>query len=95
MKKIILIVLSIIFTSNISYAEIDCKVYNGLLEIKKYNKCIADRGPVSNTKLNDKEMSKTKSAASYLADKLHFGKLNTDSKLTDWIKKTVKEKTKK
>jgi len=82
MKKIILIVLSIIFTSNITYAKEDCKKYNGLFEVRKYNECVASNSPVSKSKLNEK-----KSPGKVMnIIKKGISKLNTDSTLIDQIK---------
>jgi len=84
MKKIILTMFAIIFIFNVSYADEDCKRYNGLLQIKKYNQCMENKIiEVKQVKPPSKIMNATKEM---------LGKLNTDSKLTDWIKEKRKKK---
>ena len=81
MKKFVtLIIVSLTFNSLAGAAE-NCQKYNTVLQSKKFKECLAEGGNV--TKQN-KDLDNVKGAA-----KKVLGKLNTDSKLTDYIKKKM------
>ena len=88
MKKIFLILIISFFISNISYAKNDCKKYNSILQQKEYKKCLAEN-PSNIVKKNSKLMEKINLDGIKNTSKKMFGKLNTDSKLTDYIKKKM------
>tara|TARA_B100001057_G_scaffold224583_1_gene224849 strand:+ start:505 stop:744 length:240 start_codon:yes stop_codon:yes gene_type:complete len=77
MKKIYLVGILLIFTSLKLSAEVDCKKLPGFKKIGKdsleYTKCIAKKGAKKSKEIGEKGLKK----------------LNTDSKLTDWIKKKL------
>ena len=93
MKQILIILITFFFTTNILLADDKCKNI-GILQVKKMKECNEQR------KLNKKDSSATKEnkALNSLktgsdkikdASKKALGKLNTDSKLTDFIKKKM------
>jgi len=86
MKKIFLILMASAFTFNISYADNKCRKYNNLLQQKEYKECLG-QSP-DNVSKEDKKFS-LKGIKD--ASKKALGKLNTDSKLTDYIKKKIEK----
>jgi len=88
MKKIFLILITSIFIANISYAADECRKYNNLLQQKEYKECLA-QNPNSISKKKNKLMEKINLDGVKDASKKVLGKLNTDSKLTDYIKKKI------
>ena len=77
MKKILLIFITTLFFTNLSYAD-SCQKYNTILQSKKYKECI-----------NQGDGSEQNGAGIKDSAKKILGKLNTDSKLTDYIKKKM------
>ena len=77
MKKILLIFITTLFFTNLSYAD-SCKKYNNILQSKKYKECINQGGGSEQNGAGIKDSAKK-----------FLGKLNTDSKLTDYIKKKI------
>ena len=77
MKKFYIVGILIIFTTLDVSAEVDCKNLPGFKKIGKdsieYTKCIAKKGAKKGKEIGEKGLKK----------------LNTDSKLTDWIKKKL------
>jgi len=87
MKKIFLILIIFVLTANISYAADNCRKYNNLLEQKKYKECLAQN---PSNKKDDKLINKLIDLDDVKnTSKKVLGKLNTDSKLTDYIKKKM------
>jgi len=86
----ILITITLLF-SNISSAE-DCSQYSQWgTQATEYNKCIKElkkqgKSPIKSKIKNSDNVKKIKDAS-----KKAFGKLNTDSKLTDLLKKQMKK----
>tara|TARA_B100001996_G_C18667197_1_gene595309 strand:+ start:588 stop:869 length:282 start_codon:yes stop_codon:yes gene_type:complete len=86
----ILITITLLF-SNISSAE-DCSQYSQWgTQAAKYNKCIKElkkqgKSPIKSKIKDSDNVKKIKDVS-----KKAFGKLNTDSKLTDWLKKQMKK----
>ena len=86
MKKILLIVLTLILTTNVSYAADNCNKFNNLLEREKYKECLAQN---PNYKESNSLIKKLVPANVKDTTKKMLGKMNTDSKLTDYIKKKM------
>ena len=81
MKKLITLIIVSLSFSNLTNAAENCQKYNTILQSKKFKECLAEGG--SATKQN-KNLDHIKGTA-----KKVLGKLNTDSKLTDYIKKKM------
>ena len=81
MKKFITLIIVSLSFSNLTNAVENCQKYNTVLQNKKYKECLAEGGNI--TKQN-KSLDNIKGKA-----KKVIGKLNTDSKLTDFIKKKM------
>ena len=81
MKKFITLIIVSLSFSNLTNAVENCQKYNTVLQNKKYKECLAEGGNI--TKQN-KSLDNIKGKA-----KKVIGKLNTDSKLTDYIKKKM------
>ena len=81
MKKFIALIIVTLSFSNLTGAAENCQKYNTVLQSKKFKECLAEGGNV--TKQN-KNLDNIKGKA-----KKVLGKLNTDSKLTDYIKKKM------
>ena len=91
MKKISLIILIFVFITNSSYASKECNKYNNVLQQKEYKDCLA-KNPADTSsiiKKDSKLMEKINLDGIKDGSKKVLGKLNTDSKLTDYIKKKI------
>tara|TARA_B100000575_G_C22537742_1_gene345535 strand:- start:107 stop:370 length:264 start_codon:yes stop_codon:yes gene_type:complete len=85
--RIILLLTIFIFNTNFLYAEDKCKNV-GILQIKKSKECLNMK------KTNDTKQENPSKASETLqkiksGSKNALGKLNTDSKLTDFLKKKL------
>ena len=81
MKKFITLVILSLSFSNLTGAAENCQKYNTVLQSKKFKECLAAG---DNATKQNKNLDKIKGTA-----KKVLGKLNTDSKLTDYIKKKM------
>jgi len=88
------IIFSILFASCIltssSFAGNECRKYNNVMQQKEYKECLA-QNPTLKSKKGNKLMDKINLEGVKNTSKKVFGKLNTDSKLTDFIKKKMGE----
>ena len=93
-KIFIKLVLIFIFLGNVSlFAENDCSQYSKIFPLK-YNECMAElkkSGKVPSKESKIKLPGSVSDSLSSAKDKTKkaLGKLNTDSKLTDWVKKQL------
>ena len=81
MKKFLILIIATLFINNLTSAAENCQKYNTVLQSKKYKECLAKGG---NTTNQNKNLDNIKGKA-----KKVLGKLNTESKLTDYIKKKM------
>jgi len=81
MKKFITLIIVSLSFSNLTGAVENCQKYNTVLQNKKFKECLAEGGNVAK---QNKNLDNIKGTA-----KKVLGKLNTDSKLTDYIKKKM------
>ena len=88
MKKIFLVLIAFTFTFNTSYASDECRKYNNILQQKEYKECLG-QNPNNVSKKNNKLIKKIIPDSIKDVSKKVLGKLNTDSKLTDYIKKKI------
>tara|TARA_X000001036_G_scaffold127730_1_gene120905 strand:- start:2708 stop:2980 length:273 start_codon:yes stop_codon:yes gene_type:complete len=88
MKKIFLILITSVFFAEISYAKNDCKKLNTVLQQKEYKECLG-QNPNNVSKKNGKLIKKIIPGSVKDASKKVLSKMNTDSKLTDYIKKKM------
>jgi len=91
MKTIIISLFTILFTINLNAAEEPCSQYKKYFpEVFKYNECMKKlkaEGKLQKKDSKNVELIKNKSKSiKEKADKI-LKKLNTESTLTDWIKK--------
>ena len=86
MKKIFLFLITITFIANTSYASNKCDKFNNILQQKEYKQCLGENPDI---KKDSKLMEKINLDGIKESSKKVLGKLNTDSKLTDYIKKKI------
>jgi hypothetical protein len=75
MKKLVAIILSVFFLNNLSYSEEKCSDLDGSKKLSK----------------NSIEYAKCIGNKAKDGSKKIINKLNTDSKLTDWVKEKLKK----
>ena len=90
MKKIYLILFASFILTSSSFADNECRKYNNVMQQKEYKECLAQNPNLKSKKVN-KLMDKINLDGVKSTSKKIFGKLNTDSKLTDFIKKKMGE----
>ena len=90
MKKIYLILFASFILTSSSFAGNECRKYNNVMQQKEYKECLAQNPTLESKKVN-KLMDKINLDGVKNTSKKIFGKLNTDSKLTDFIKKKMGE----
>ena len=88
MKKIFLILFASFILTSSSFADNECRKYNNVMQQKEYKECLA-QNPTKESKKGNKLMDKINLEGVKNTSKKVFGKLNTDSKLTDFIKKKM------
>ena len=88
MKKIYLILFASFILTSSSFAGNECRKYNNVMQQKEYKECLA-QNPTLKSKKGNKLMDKINLEGVKDTSKKVFGKLNTDSKLTDFIKKKM------
>ena len=88
MKKIFLILITSVFFAEISYSADECRKYNNLLQQKEYKECLG-QDPNNVSKEDFKLIKKIIPDSVKDASKKVLSKMNTDSKLTDYIKKKM------
>ena len=88
MKIIFLILFASCILTSSSFAGNECRKYNNVMQQKEYKECLA-QNPTLKSKKGNKLMDKINLEGVKNTSKKVFGKLNTDSKLTDFIKKKM------
>ncbi len=83
MKKLIIYIVIYFFSTNFLFAEDKCKKV-GILQIEKSKECLKQNKSDKDPKKKGKSLDALKSGT-----KKVLNKLNTDSKLTDYIKKKL------
>ena len=81
MKKFITLIIVSLSLSNLTGAAENCQKYNTVLQSKKFKECLGEEGNVVN---QNKNLDNIKGTA-----KKVLSKINTDSKLTNYIKKKM------
>jgi len=88
MKLIIILMLTIFFSTNFALAEDPCKNV-GILQVKKSKECLNKKKTNSDNSQNSSNILTSGSKKVLDSSKKVLDKLNTDSKLTDYIKKKM------